>query len=83
MEFHRENLPKVVSDALAEGKLESMRDLEAIAVTIGPGQTHSLNEGIKFAQKLAIEHDLPLIPVSHIESHVMSGRHTQASQGLL
>ena len=33
-----------------------MSDLEAIAVTIGPGQEGSLNEGIKFAQSLANEH---------------------------
>ena len=55
-----------------------MSELEAIAVTIGPGQIPSLNEGIRIAQKLALEHDLPLIPVSHLESHVMSVRLTQA-----
>lgn len=35
---HKENLPVVVKDALAKGNLESVSELEAIAVTIGPGQ---------------------------------------------
>ena len=43
-------------------------------MTIGPGQVPSLNEGIRYAKELANEHDLPLIPVSHLESHIMSAR---------
>ncbi len=50
---HRENLPVVVQEALTKANVTSISDLEAIAVTIGPGQKPSLNEGIKLAQKLA------------------------------
>ena len=45
-EHHKENLPVVLRDAMKKANLTSLRDLEALAVTIGPGQYHSLNEGI-------------------------------------
>ena len=49
IEHHKENLPIVIREAFAKTNLTSMSDLEAIAVTIGPGQTGSLNEGIRIA----------------------------------
>ena len=82
-EHHKITLPGVVRDAMKKANLTSLRDLEALAVTIGPGQAHSLNEGIRFAKQLANENDLPLIPVSHIEAHVMTPRLVQAGLGQL
>ena len=66
---------------MESANLTSLRDLEAIAVTIGPGQTPSLNAGISFATQLAKENDLRLIPVSHLEAHVMTPRLVQAGLG--
>ena len=43
---HKENLPIVVRDALQKSNVSSVSDLEAIAVTVGPGQLRSLNQGI-------------------------------------
>lgn len=48
-QHHRSSLPIVVKEAMEKANLTSLRDLEAIAVTIGPGQTPSLNAGISFA----------------------------------
>jgi N6-L-threonylcarbamoyladenine synthase len=45
-------------------------DLDAVAVTYGPGLIGSLLVGIHFAQGLALAHDLPLVPVNHIEGHI-------------
>jgi len=39
----------VVEEALQKAQVGSVDELEAIAVTIGPGQIDSLNEGIKYA----------------------------------
>lgn len=66
---------------MEKGNLTSISDMEAIAVTIGPGQLPSLNEGIQFAQNLASEYNLPLIPVSHLESHILSARLDGAGKG--
>ncbi len=45
-------------------------DLDAIAVTHGPGLAGSLLVGINFAKALAWVHDLPIIGVNHLEGHV-------------
>jgi tRNA N6-adenosine threonylcarbamoyltransferase len=46
------------------------RDIDAIAVTYGPGLAGSLLVGINFAKALAWVHDVPLIGVNHLEGHV-------------
>jgi len=45
-------------------------DLDAIAVTYGPGLIGSLLVGVNVAKALAATHDLPLIGVNHIEGHI-------------
>lgn len=45
-----------------------------MAVTIGPGQSPSLKVGIDYAKALGKKFDIPVIPVSHIEAHVMTPR---------
>jgi N6-L-threonylcarbamoyladenine synthase len=45
-------------------------DIEAIAVTYGPGLAGSLLVGINFAKALAWVHDRPLVGVNHLEGHV-------------
>ena len=51
----------------ANTKLE---DLQAIAVTQGPGLVGSLLVGMTYAKALAFVHKLPLIAVNHIEGHI-------------
>ncbi len=45
-------------------------DVDAIAVTYGPGLAGSLLVGINFAKALAWVHDKPLVGVNHLEGHV-------------
>jgi N6-L-threonylcarbamoyladenine synthase len=45
-------------------------DVDAIAVTYGPGLAGSLLVGINFAKSLAWVHDKPLVGVNHLEGHV-------------
>ncbi|HET9498574.1 MAG TPA: tRNA (adenosine(37)-N6)-threonylcarbamoyltransferase complex transferase subunit TsaD [Candidatus Limnocylindria bacterium] len=45
-------------------------DLDAIAVTYGPGLIGSLLVGVNVAKGLAASHGLPLVPVNHIEGHI-------------
>ncbi|MCU0506688.1 MAG: tRNA (adenosine(37)-N6)-threonylcarbamoyltransferase complex transferase subunit TsaD [Chloroflexi bacterium] len=45
-------------------------DLDAVAVTSGPGLAGSLLVGINFAKALAYVHDLPLVGVNHLEGHL-------------
>ena len=46
--------------------------IDAVAVTHGPGLEPTLWTGITFAQKLAEDWKLPLIPVNHMEGHLLS-----------
>ena len=47
-----------------------MGDLEAVAVTYGPGLIGSLLVGVNLAKAIAVAHDLPLVGVNHIEGHI-------------
>ena len=48
-------------------------DIDAVAVTYGPGLAGSLLVGINFAKALAWVHDKPLVAVNHLEGHVYAG----------
>ncbi len=48
----------------------SWGDVDAIAVTYGPGLAGSLLVGINFAKALAWVHDVPLVGVNHLEGHI-------------
>jgi N6-L-threonylcarbamoyladenine synthase len=45
-------------------------DLDAVAVTYGPGLIGSLLVGVNVAKALAVAHGLPLVGVNHIEGHI-------------
>jgi len=47
-------------------------DIDAIAVTHGPGLAPALWVGVNFAQALALAWNKPLIPVNHMEGHIVS-----------
>jgi N6-L-threonylcarbamoyladenine synthase len=70
----REHLGKIVSvvnEALAEAKI-SVQDLNAIAVTVGPGLIGSLLVGLYFAKAMAYVQKIPLVAVNHLEGHILS-----------
>ena len=70
---HIKNLPILLEKALKKAKLhKAEKPVDAIAVTYGPGLEPALWTGIVFAKKLAKEWDTLLIPVNHMEGHILS-----------
>ena len=66
---HEKALPILLGRILKKIK---MKDLDVIAVTVGPGLEPALWTGIVFAQALAKTHNLPIVPVNHMEGHLLS-----------
>ncbi|OGD70004.1 tRNA (adenosine(37)-N6)-threonylcarbamoyltransferase complex transferase subunit TsaD [Candidatus Collierbacteria bacterium RIFOXYA1_FULL_46_24] len=67
--LHQKWLPQVVNLAL---KQAGTPQLDALAVTIGPGLAPALEQGIAYCQHLALNHKLPIIAVNHLEGHLLS-----------
>lgn len=67
--IHVENISVVIQEALVQANL-TMEDIDAIAVTKGPGLIGSLHVGIQAAKTLAWAFHKPLIPVHHIAGHI-------------
>ncbi|MFK7846815.1 MAG: tRNA (adenosine(37)-N6)-threonylcarbamoyltransferase complex transferase subunit TsaD [Rhodothermales bacterium] len=68
---HQRLIVPVVEKALAESGVEK-QDLDAIAVTYGPGLAGSLLVGINFAKALSLGLDVPIVGVNHLEGHIYS-----------
>src|ERR1035438_699205 len=66
---HLRAIVPVVRATLAEAQL-TLADLDAIAVTSGPGLAGALLVGITYAKALAFANNLPLIAVNHLEGHI-------------
>ena len=66
---HLRAIVPVVRAALAQANV-SLADLDAIAVTSGPGLAGALLVGITYAKALAFAYNLPLIAVNHLEGHI-------------
>jgi N6-L-threonylcarbamoyladenine synthase len=66
---HLRAIVPVVRAALAEAGV-SLSDLDAIAVTSGPGLAGALLVGITYAKALAFAQGLPLVAVNHLEGHI-------------
>lgn len=61
----------VVQQALSQAHL-TLNDIDAIAVTQGPGLAGSLIVGVNMAKGLSLALDKPLIGVNHLEGHIYS-----------
>ncbi|MGN7661143.1 MAG: tRNA (adenosine(37)-N6)-threonylcarbamoyltransferase complex transferase subunit TsaD [Anaplasma sp.] len=70
---HFDFLHILVSEAVSNAGL-GFRDLEAIAVTAGPGLVGSLIVGIMLAKTIAYVTERPLIGVNHLEAHILVAR---------
>jgi N6-L-threonylcarbamoyladenine synthase len=68
---HIEQIGPIVEQALEDAGV-TYGDLDAVAVTDGPGLAGSLLIGVMAAKTIALAHDLPLVPVDHIEAHCTS-----------
>lgn len=66
---HIEKINQVIEEALAEAKV-GLDDLDAVAVTYGPGLVGALLVGVAEAKAICYARNLPLIGVHHIEGHI-------------
>ena len=76
---HIKNLPILLGKILLGGSVAKWRPnrqvpkwIDLIAVTYGPGLEPALWTGITFAKELAKKWKVPLIPVNHMEGHILS-----------
>ena len=66
---HIEVINQVVSDSLEEAGM-GLEEIDAIAVTYGPGLVGALLVGVSFAKSMAYAAKKPLVGVHHIEGHI-------------
>ncbi|MBB5182600.1 tRNA (adenosine(37)-N6)-threonylcarbamoyltransferase complex transferase subunit TsaD [Catenisphaera adipataccumulans] len=67
--IHVENISYLIEDALKQAHL-TMNDIDAVAVTKGPGLIGCLHVGVQAAKTLAFAFHKPLVPVHHIAAHI-------------
>ncbi|EDV99728.1 probable tRNA N6-adenosine threonylcarbamoyltransferase, mitochondrial [Drosophila grimshawi] len=72
-DLHRARIDAVCERCLEQAQLKP-EQLKAIAVTTRPGLPLSLIVGLRFARHLARRHQLPLLPVHHMEAHALQAR---------
>ncbi len=70
---HLDLLVPTLDRALVEGGC-TYADVDAVAVTVGPGLVGALLVGVSAAKSLALGRDLPLIGVNHLEGHVYAAQ---------
>lgn len=68
---HIENIMPVIDEALSQANV-TMDDIDAVAVTYGPGLVGALLVGLSAAKALAWACNKPLIGVNHLEGHVFA-----------
>lgn len=68
---HIENIMPVIDEALRQAD-KTLADIDAVAVTYGPGLVGALLVGLSAAKSLAWAADKPLIGVNHLEGHVFA-----------
>lgn len=73
---HVEQITVTIEEAMKQAEV-SFSDLDAVAVTEGPGLVGALLVGVNAAKAIAFAHDLPLIGVHHIAGHVYANHLTE------
>ncbi|BAK54250.1 KEOPS complex N(6)-L-threonylcarbamoyladenine synthase Kae1 [Sulfurisphaera tokodaii] len=76
---HSEVAPEVLQKALIKANL-SIRDINYIAVSLGPGIGPALRVGATIARALSLKYDIKLVPVNHGIAHIEIGRFTTRSK---
>ena len=74
--MHVESITLVVEQCLEKANM-SFNDIDAIAVTYGPGLIGSLLVGVVAAQTLSYIYNKPLVPVHHIAGHIYANNITK------
>lgn len=68
---HQKNIVPVVDAALKKAGI-TLQELNAIAITRGPGLMGSLLVGMSFAKSLSLALNIPLIEVNHMQGHILA-----------
>ena len=68
---HEKYLSSITKKVLEDAN-KSFKDIDAIAVTNGPGLMGSLLSGISFAKGISQALNIPIIPINHLEAHLNS-----------
>lgn len=70
---HVEQMTIVLEEALSQAEM-TFADIDAIAVTEGPGLVGALLIGINAAKAISLAHQIPLVGVHHIAGHIYANR---------
>lgn len=72
--LHAENISIVIKEAMDEAKV-SFEELDAVAVTRGPGLIGALHVGLQAAKTISMLYNIPLIPVHHLAGHIYANEY--------
>ena len=68
---HQENILPVVERAIEQAGI-TLKDIQAVAFTQGPGLLGSLVVGTSFAKSFALSRNIPLLAVHHMKAHILA-----------
>jgi N6-L-threonylcarbamoyladenine synthase len=68
---HQKNIVHVVKTALDNAEA-ALKDMDAVAITAGPGLLGSLLVGLSYAKGVALALNKPLIEVNHLDAHILA-----------
>lgn len=71
--MHVEQITLVIEEALLQADV-TYKDIDAVAVTEGPGLVGALLIGVNAAKAVAFAHGIPLVGVHHIAGHIYANR---------
>ena len=70
---HLDYLDMLLPEALKQSGLD-WSDIDGIAVTAGPGLIGGVIVGVMAAKAISLAHDIPLMPINHLEGHLLTPR---------
>lgn len=73
---HVEQITLCIDEALTKAEVQN-KDIDAVAVTYGPGLVGALLIGVQAAKAFAWANQLPLIPVNHMAGHIYAANFEQ------
>ena len=74
--LHAENIGVVLKEAIEQADIK-LEDVDAFAVTRGPGLIGALHVGLQCAKTLAMLYKKPLIPVHHLTGHIYANEYNE------
>lgn len=72
--LHAENISIVIKEAMETANTK-FEELDAVAVTRGPGLIGALHVGLQAAKTIAMLYKIPLIPVHHLAGHIYANEY--------